>query len=170
MALGRLRRKLPELAVAFTGQCTEQHGRLLALSLERSELLARQSAELDEQMRLLVEPVLPQIAQLASLAGVEATAARDLLGEMGTDMSRFGAAARWASWAKGSPGTNASAGTRRQGRTGTGQRSVRRVLVHGAWAARKTSPWLGRPFRRLAARLGGTRAAVAVGHTRLVSV
>jgi hypothetical protein len=89
---------------------------------------------------------------------------------MGTDMSRFGSAARLASWAKVSPGNNASTGKRRQGRTGKGNRYLRRVLVQCAWAARKTSTFLGRTFRRLEARLGGKRAAVAVGHKMLVIV
>jgi transposase len=170
LALGRLRRKLPELEVALTGQFTEHHGRLIAWSLELIDLLERQLAELDEQIRLLVEPLLPQIEQLDSIPGVDAIAARDILGEIGTDMSRFGSAARLAAWATISPGNNASAGKRRQGRTGKGNRSLRRVLVPCAWAARKTPTFLGRTFRRLAARLGGKRAAVAVGHKILVIV
>ena len=75
-----------------------------------------------------------------------------------------------AAWAKISPGNNASAGKRRPGRTGKGNRYLRRVLVQCAWAARKTSTFLGRTFRRLEARLGGKRAAVAVGHKMLVIV
>ena len=94
MALGRLRRTLPELELAFTGQFTDHHGRLIALSLELIDLLERQRAALDEQIRLLVEPLLPQIAQLDSIPGVDAIAARDILGEIGRDMSRFGSAAR----------------------------------------------------------------------------
>ena len=47
---------------------------------------------------------------------------------------------------------------------------MRRVLVQCAWSARKTSTFLGRTFRRLEARLGGKRAAVAVGHKILVIV
>jgi transposase len=113
---------------------------------------------------------MPQIEQLDSIPGVDATAARDILGEIGTDMSRFGSAARLASWARVSPGNNASAGKRRQGRTGKGNRYLRRILVQCAWAARKTSTFLGRTFRRLEARLGGKRAAVAVGHKILVIV
>jgi hypothetical protein len=71
-------------------------------------------------------------------------------------------------WAKVSPGNNASAGKRRPGRTGKGNRYLRPILVHCAWTARKTSTFLGRTFRRLEARLGGKRAAVAVGHKILV--
>jgi transposase len=75
-----------------------------------------------------------------------------------------------ASWAKVSPGNKASAGKRRPGRTGKGNRYLRRLVVQCAWAARKTVTFLGHTFRRLAARLGGKRAAVAVGHKLLVIV
>ena len=125
---------------------------------------------LDEQIRLLVEPLLPQIEQLDSIPGVNAIA-RDILGEIGTDMSRFGSAARLASWAKISPGNNASVANGASG--AHGQRGIATATrpssnVHGA--ARKTPTFLGRTFRRLAARLGGKRAAVAVGHKILVIV
>jgi transposase len=170
MALGRWRRKRPELEVALTGQFSDHHGRIIALSLERINLLARQIVELDDQLRVLVEPLMPQIEQLDSIPGVDVTAARDILGEIGTDMSRFGAASRLASWAKGSPGNNESAGKRRRGRTGKGNRYLRRILVQCAWSARKTPTFLGRTFRRLEARIGGKKAAVAVGHKILVLV
>jgi transposase len=69
-----------------------------------------------------------------------------------------------------SPGNNASAGKRRQGHPGKGNRYVRRIVVQCAWTARKTSTFLGRTFRRLEARVGGKRAAVAVGQKMLVIV
>jgi transposase len=170
MARGRLRRKLPERERALTGQCTAHHGRMIALALELIDLLARQIADLNEQIGLLVAPLQAHIAQLDSMPGVDGTAARDILGEMGTDMRRFGSAARLSSWARMSPGNNERAGKRRPGRTGKGHRSLRRLLVQGAWAARKTPTFLGCTLRRLAARIGGKRAAVAIGHKMLVLV
>jgi transposase len=170
MALGRLRRKLPELEVALTGQFSDHHGRIITLSLELIDLLERQIAELNAQIGVLVEPLTPQLEQLDSIPGVDVTAARDILGEIGTDMSRFGSASRLASWAKVSPGNNESAGKRRRGRTGKGNRYLRRILVQCAWSARKTPTFLGRTFRRLEARMGGKKAAVAVGHKILVIV
>jgi transposase len=157
MARGRLRRKLPERERALTGQCTAHHGRMIALALELIDLLARQIADLNEQIGLLVAPLQAHIAQLDSMPGVDGTAARDILGEMGTDMRRFGSAARLSSWARMSPGNNERAGKRR-------------LLVQGAWAARKTPTFLGCTLRRLAARIGGKRAAVAIGHKMLVLV
>ena len=85
-------------------------------------------------------------------------------------MTRFGAASRLSAWAGLSPGNNESAGKRRKGRTRRGNRYLRRVLVQCAWATRKTSTFLGRTFRRLEARLGGKKAAVAVAHKILVII
>ena len=167
-ALGTLRRKLPELELALTGQFTTHHGRLIQGELELMELLERQIAELDEQIRQATEPFAAQLAQLQSLPGVQAITARDIVAEIGTDMSRFGSATRLASWAGIAPGNNESAGKRRKGRTRKGNRYLRRVLVQCAWAARKTPTFLGRTFRRLESRLGRKKAAVAVAHKILV--
>jgi transposase len=99
LALGRLRQKLPQLELALAGQFTAHHARLIQGALELIDLLDRQSAELDQQIGELVQPLRLQITQLDSIPGVDETAARDILAEIGTDMSRFGDAARLASWA-----------------------------------------------------------------------
>jgi len=83
LAVRRLRRKLPELELALTGQCTEFHARLIQLSLELIDLPVQQIAILDQQIGALVAPLTPQIEQLTSLPGVEATAARADLREDG---------------------------------------------------------------------------------------
>jgi transposase len=169
-ARGRLRRKLAALELALQGQFTAHHGRLIALALEVIDLMNRQIAELDQQIGELITPLYPQIEQLISIPGVEATSARMILAEIGIDMSRFGSDARLASWAGVCPGNHESAGKRRRGHTRNGNRYLRRVLVQCAWAARKTSTFLGRTFRRLEARLGGKKAAMAVAHKILVIV
>jgi transposase len=76
--------------------------------------------------------MVPQLEQLDSMPGVNAITARDILAEIGLDMTRFGSAARLAAWAGLSPGNNASAGKRRQGCTRRGNRYLRRVLVQCA--------------------------------------
>ena len=156
--------------MALTGQCTEHHGRLIQGELALMALLERQMADLDEQIRQATEPCAPQLEQLQSLPGIKAVTARDLIAESGAAMRRFGSATRVSAWAGMAPGTNASAGKRRKGGPRTGQRSLRRVLVRGAWAARKTSTFVGRTFRRVESRLGRKKAAMAVAHTILVSI
>ena len=170
MALGALRRKLPQLELALAGQFTEHHGRLIQVALDLIDLLNQQIADLDEQIGELVVPLQPQIEQLDSIPGVDVLAARHILSEIGTDMSRFGSHRRLAAWARVSPGNNESAGKRRHGRTGKGNRYLRRVLVQCAWAARKTPTFLGQTFRRLEGRLGKKKAAVAIAHKILVIV
>jgi transposase len=167
-AMGTFRRKLPELALALTGQCTAHHGRLIQGALELMELLEQQIAALDEQIRQATEAFEPQREQLQSIPGIKSITARDIIAEIGTDMSRFGSATRLSSWAGVSPGHNESAGKRRKGRTRKGNRDLRRVLVQCAWAARKTPTFFGRTFRRLESRLGRKKAALAVAHKILV--
>jgi transposase len=170
MALGSLRRKIPQLEVALEGQFTEHHAKLIAGALELVDVLGRQIVDIDQQLQALLGPMAPQLEQLDSIPGVNEITARDILAEIGLDMTRFGSASRLAAWAGLSPGNNESAGKRRKGRTRRGNRYLRRVLVQCAWATRKTSTFLGRTFRRLEARLGGKKAAVTVAHKILVII
>jgi transposase len=170
LALGVLRRTLPQLELALTGQFTDHHAWLIQGALELIDLLDRQLADLDQHIGELMAPLAPQMEQLTSIPGIEATAARAILAEIGTKMRHFGSAARLASWAGVCPGNDQSAGKRRSGRTRKGNRYLRRVLVQCAWAARKTPTFLGQTFRRLEGRLGGKKAALAVAHKILVIV
>jgi transposase len=170
MALGTLRGKIPQLEVALEGQFTEHHAKLIKGALELVDVLGRQIAEMDQQLQELMSEMPPQLEQLDSIPGVSEITARDLIAEIGLDMRRFGSASRLASWAGLSPGNNESAGKRRKGRTRKGNRYLRRVLVQCAWATRKTSTFLGRTFRRLEARLGSKKAAMAVAHKILVII
>jgi transposase len=170
MALGSLRRKMPQREVALEGQCTAHHAKLMAGALELVDGLGRQIVDIDQQLQALLGPMAPQLEQLDSMPGVNESTARDIRAEIGLDMTRFGSASRRAAWAGLSPGNNESAGKRRKGRTRRGKRYLRRVLVQCAWATRKTSTFLGRTFRRLEARLGGKKAAVTVAHKILVII
>jgi transposase len=168
MALGSLRGKIPQLEVALEGQFTEHHATLIGGALELVDVLGRQIAEIDQELDDLLRPMSPQLEQLTSIPGVKDITARDIIAEIGLDMSRFGSASRLSAWAGVSPGNHESAGKRRRSRTRKGNRYLRRVLVQCAWATRKTSTFLGRTFRRLEARLGSKKAAMAVAHKILV--
>jgi transposase len=170
LAKGVLRRKIPQLEVALEGSFTEHHGALIRLNLEVLDLLNRQIAELDERIGTLAEPLRDELEQLKSIPGVQETAARTIIAEIGADMSRFVSAGRLASWAGLCPGNNESAGKRKSGRTRRANRHLRRILIECAWALRKTDTFLGRTFRKLEARIGGKKAAVAVGHKILVII
>ena len=67
------------------------------------------------------------------------------------------------------PGNHESAGKRLSGRTRKGSPWLRQALVEAAHgAARSTRTYIGAQSRRIAARRGKKRAAVAGGHTILV--
>ena len=87
---------------------------------------------------------------------------------MGTDLQRFPTAKHLASWAGVCPGNHESAGKRLSGRTRKGSPWLRQALVEAAHgAARSKRTYVGAQYRRIAARRGKKRAAVAVGHTIL---
>ena len=86
LARGRLRQKLPALELALMGQFMAHHAQLIALGLELIDVLTRQIALRDQQSGTLVAPLMPKVEQLGSIPGVAATAARQLLAEIGTDM------------------------------------------------------------------------------------
>jgi transposase len=168
MAMGVLRRKIPQLEVALEGSFTEHHAFMIRLGLESLHQCNRQISELDAQITSLMQPLQEAASRLMSIPGVGETAARVILSEIGTDMSRFASAPRLASWAGLCPGDNESAGKRKWGKTRKGNRYLRRVLSECAWASRNTDTFLGRTFRRLHVRIGGKKAAVAVAHKILV--
>lgn len=117
-------------------------------------------------MRL--RPFAEAVARLQTVPGIGERTAELLLAEVGADMSRFGSAARLASWAGLCPGNHESAGKRHRGRTRKGSPWLRSGLVEAARGASRTDSYLAAQYRRLAARRGGRRAAVAVAHSLLV--
>jgi transposase len=169
LARGRLREKLPQLEQALVG-CIGPHQRfLVAEHLAHIDFLEaaidRVSAEVAERLR----PCAEAVARLDTIPGIGPYLAEALIAEIGTDMSRFPTAAHLASWAGMCPGNHESAGKRRSGKTRKGSPWLRALLVQAAHAgARKKDTYLGAQYRRLAARRGKSRAAVAVGHAILI--
>jgi len=169
LAQGQLRKKLPTLERALVGRFGAHQRFLVARQLahldELDGLIAEVSAEIAERVR----PFEDAIARLDSIPGVGRTTAEVLVAEIGADMARFPTDAHLASWAALCPGHHESAGKRASGKTRKGNRALRTALVEAAKAARRTrETYLGAQYRRLAARRGPNKAAVAVAHSILV--
>jgi transposase len=108
------------------------------------------------------------LAQLDAIPGVGRRTAEVLLAEGGLDLSRFPSAGHLAAWAELAPGNNERAGKARRAPARKGSPWLRAVLVEAAQAAgRSKDSYLSAQYRRLAARRGKKRAAVAVAHSIL---
>ena len=169
LARGKLRAKIPQLEQALVGRCGAHQRFMITQQLVHidalDEIIEQVSAEIAERVR----PFEEQIALLDGITGVGPRTAEALVAEVGVDMSRFPSADHLASWAGLAPGNNESAGKRKSGKTRKGSPWLRAVLVEAAHAAGRTKDtYLGAQYRRLLARKGKKRAAVAVARSILV--
>jgi transposase len=129
--------------------------------------IARVSTEIAERMR----PFAEALERLDTIPGIGQRMAEILVAEIGTDMRRFPSAAHLASWAGMCPGNQESAGKRKSGRTRKGNVWLRAALVEAAHSlGRGRGTYLAAQYRRLTARRGKKKAAVALGHSILVIV
>ncbi len=169
LAKGKLKNKQKELEKALLGLVGPHQKMILTAQLNHLEFLDQQIVELDQEIEARLHPFELELELLDSIPGVGRRTAEDILAEIGTDMHRFPSSAHLASWAGMSPGNNESAGKRKSGKTTKGNKSLRATLVLAARAAAKSkNTYLFAQYRRIAARRGGNRAAVAVGHSILV--
>jgi transposase len=171
LARGRLRQKIDDLERALKGQVRSTHRMLLKLHLEHIDELNAKIQALSEEIEQLLIPfdTTQALERLMTIPGVSHRTAEVILAELGTDMSRFPSAAHAASWAGLAPGKNESAGKNRSGRTTKGNKYLKSALTQAAHAVgRSKASYLSAQYRRLAARRGKKRAAVAVAHSILV--
>jgi transposase len=106
---------------------------------------------------------------LDQVTGISERVAQGLLAELGVNMSQFPSAKHLASWVGICPGNHESAGKRLSGKTRKGNPHARRLLIQAAHAAAHSkNTYLAAQYRRIAARRGPKRAAVAVGHSILI--
>jgi transposase len=170
LAQGRLRDRLPELERALAGRVGPHQRFLLARQLAHLDFLDAQIETVGAEIAERLRPFAAEQARLETIPGVGPRTAETLLAEVGSDLRRFPTAKHFASWAGMCPGNDESAGKRRSGTTRKGRPRLRAALVEAARAAGRTKgTYLAAQYRRVAARRGSKRAAVAVGHSILVS-
>jgi transposase len=170
LARGRLREKIPQLERALAGHFGPHQRFMIGQQLAHldflEESIERLSGEIEERLR----PFAEALVRLEQITGVGQRTAQVLLAEIGGDMSRFPTDRHLASWAGRCPGNRESGGKRQNGRTRKGSPWLRAALVEAAQAAgRSKDTYLAAQYHRLASRRGKKRAAVAVGHTILVT-
>ncbi len=168
LAQGKLVKKQEQLKAALQGKLTSHHRVLLQELLQLIGTLDRSITRLDREIAARLRPLDGLIERIDEITGLSRRSIEVLLGELGWDMSRFPAAAHAASWVGICPGNHETGGKRLSGRIRQGNRWAKTVLIQAAHAAAQTQTYLGEQYRRISARRGAKRAAVAVGHSILV--
>ena len=171
LARGKMRAKRGLLERALAGRMQAHQRFLLTEQLchidALDEGIARVSGEITERMR----PFAEALERLDTIPGIGQRMAEILVAEIGIDMSRFPSASHLASWAGMCPGNQESAGKRKSGRTRKGNVWLRAALIESAHSlGRGRGTYLAAQYRRLTARRGKKKAAVALGHSILIIV
>jgi transposase len=194
LARGRMREKRAVLEQALEGRVRDHHRFVIASHLEQIDFLDAQIASFDDQIVACVAeqappsppaaasdspptPVLPSTSDAEGLSweaaiqiwdsvpGIGRRLAEQLVAEIGPEPGQFPSAAHVASWAKVAPGNRESAGKRLSSKTGKGNRWLRTSLVQAAHGAVKVKgSALAVYYRRLAKRMNGKKAMMAVAH------
>jgi len=170
-ARGRLRDKHDALVRALRGLVGSHQRLVLGEQLSHLEELEERIARLSEEIGRRLGPFEKVLDEMDRIPGVGRRTAEDLVAEIGLDMSRFPSARHLASWAKICPGNHQSAGKRKTGRIGDGNKWLRAALTEGAQAAAHTkNSYLAAQYHHLAPRRGRKRAIIAVAHSILTIV
>ncbi len=170
MAHGRMRRKIPQLREALTGQFTSHHAFLCQMMLDRIDDLTARIGQVTGRIEDQIAPYARAVSQLDEIAGVGVISAQELIAEIGPDMTRFPTSGHLASWAKFAPIDRSSAGKAKGGSTGKGNPWLAATLGEIVTAAARTDTFLGERYHRLARRRGKRRAMVAIGNSVLTII
>jgi transposase len=178
LAIGRMRKKIPELSMALEGRFEEHHAMLCRLHLDHLDHLDGMLAKLDAQIEAMMQPFRAARELLVTIPGIGPLSAAAILSETGADIREFFPdAAHLASWAGLCPGNHESAGKHRPGKRRKGNQHLQPVLVECAWAAVRHEGYLKSLYHRHVMKWGGyrsgvakTKAIIVVAHAILVII
>jgi len=161
----RLRCSEEQLVDALTGRPQPMHREMLALQLERLQLIDRQIEKLNGLIAQAMKPHQETVIRLAEVPGLGVDSAQQVMAEVGVQASTFPSAAQLTSWVGTCPGKDESAEVNHSSRSAKGNKYLRRILNQAAHAAvKKKGSHFQAVFRRLLPRLGYKCAIWAIAH------
>lgn len=159
-----LKHSQQEILEAVEGRFTEHHKFMLKQIRKSISNLQDEIKNLDAEIDRRVQPFADRVAQIAEIPGMGETSAKELLAEIGVDMSYFPTDAHLASWAGLCPGNNESAG-KKSSHTNHGNKATKEIITECAWSASRTKgTFFSARYSKLAGRRGKKRALVALGN------
>jgi transposase len=165
LADDRLQCSEKQLIDALNGSPQPVHLQLLALYLDRHQMLVEQIAKLDRLIAGALKHHQEAVARLALAPGLGVDSAQQIIAEVGVDAGTFPTAGHLSAWVGTCPGRNESAEENHSSRSAKGNKYLRRILNQAAHAAVKTKgSHFQAVFRRLLPRLGYKAAIWAVAH------
>ncbi len=161
----RLKCTEEQLIDALTGRPQPMHREMLALQLERLQLMDEQIAKLNGLIAQAMKPHQDAVIRLAEVPGLGVDSAQQVIAEVGVKASTFPSAAEFTSWVGTCPGKDESAEENHSSHSAKGNKYLRRVLNQAAHAAvKKNGSHFQTVFRRLLPRLGYQSAIWAIAH------
>jgi transposase len=168
LARGVLRKKIPQLRQALQGTVRAHQQLILSQLLADIEACDEQITALNTEIASRLTKEQELLERLDEIPGVNRKVAEVIVAELGTDMKRFGSPSRAAAWSGMCPANRESGGRRYRARSRFGNTHLKSALTEaGRAAGRSKDTYLGAQYRRISARRGSKRAALAVGHSVL---
>ena len=154
-----------QLIDALSGNPQPLHRQLLALYLERYQLIQQQIEQLNRMTAAAMQTHSEAVTRLAEVPGFGADSAQQVIAEVGAEAATFASAAQLSSWVGTCPGQHESAEQNHSSHSAKGNRYLRRILNQAAHAAvKKNGSHFQAVFRRLLPRLGYKSAIWAIAH------
>ena len=154
-----------QLLDALTGTPQPVHRQLLALYLDRYDVLVQQIQQLDRLIAEALRQHQEAVVRLAAVPGFGADSAQQVIAEVGAEAKTFPSAGDLAGWVGTCPGGEISAEENHSSRSPKGNKYMRRILDQAAHAAvKKKGCFFQALFHRLLPRLGYQAAIWAVAH------
>jgi transposase len=170
LARGRMKSKKQDLTLALDGRMNPHQRLMLQSMIKHIDFLDEQITAFDEEVAQRLSPFQEALERIDTIPGIGQRTAEHILSEIGLDnlKARFPSAGHLCSWIGLVPGQNESAGKRKPSKTRKGNKYLRQALIEAAQSVARSDNYLGSQFRRISARRGGQRAAVAVAHSMMI--
>jgi hypothetical protein len=142
-----------QLIDALSGTPQSLHRQLLALYLERYQLIQQQIEQLNQMTAAAMQAHSEAVTRLAEVPGFGADSAQQVIAEVGVEAATFASATQLSSWVGTCPGQHQSAEQNHSSHSAKGNRYLRRILNQAAHAAvKKNGSHFQAVFRRLLPR------------------